>query len=33
VEVSFTHINTLLMVKVHTPHSFCSSPLVDVPIW
>jgi hypothetical protein len=30
VEVPFTPINTPLMVKVDTPHSFCSSPLVKV---
>jgi hypothetical protein len=28
VEVLFTPINTPLTVKVNTPHSFCSSPLV-----
>jgi hypothetical protein len=32
VEVPFTTINTLLMVKVNTPQSFCSSPLVKVPV-
>jgi hypothetical protein len=32
VEVPFTRINTALMVKVDTPHSFCSSPLVKVPV-
>jgi hypothetical protein len=31
VEVSFTPKNTPLMVKVNTPHSFCSSPLVKIP--
>jgi hypothetical protein len=31
-EVPFTPINTPLMVKVDTPHSFCSSPLVKVPV-
>jgi hypothetical protein len=30
VEVPLTPINTPLMVKVDTPHSFCSSPLVKV---
>jgi hypothetical protein len=32
VEVSFTPINTPLMVKAETPHSTCSSPLVKVLI-
>jgi hypothetical protein len=32
VEVPFTPINTPLMVKVDTPDSFCSSPLVKVPV-
>jgi hypothetical protein len=32
VEVSFTAINTAIMVKVDTPHSICSSPLVNVPV-
>jgi hypothetical protein len=32
VEVPFTPINTPLMVKVNTPHSFCSSLLVKVPV-
>jgi hypothetical protein len=30
VEAPFTPINTPLTVKVDTPHSFCSSPLVKV---
>jgi hypothetical protein len=30
VVVPFTPINTPLTVKVDTPHSFCSSPLVKV---
>jgi hypothetical protein len=30
VEVPFTPINTPLTVKVDTPHSFCSFPLVKV---
>jgi hypothetical protein len=30
VEVPFTPINNPLMVKVNTPHSFCSSTLVKV---
>jgi hypothetical protein len=33
VEVPFTTINTPLAVKVETPHSFCSSPLVKVPVY
>jgi hypothetical protein len=32
VEVPFTPINTPLGVKVETPHSTCSSPLVKVPV-
>jgi hypothetical protein len=32
VDVPFTPINTPLIVKVDTPHSFCSSPLVKVPV-
>jgi hypothetical protein len=32
VEVPFTPINTALVVKVDTPHSFCDSPLVKVPV-
>jgi hypothetical protein len=32
VEVQFTPINTPLMVKVNTPHSFCSSPLINFPV-
>jgi hypothetical protein len=32
VEVPFTPMNTPLMVKVDTPHSFCSSPLVKLPV-
>jgi hypothetical protein len=32
VEVAFTPINTPLTLKVETPHSTCSSPLVKVPI-
>jgi hypothetical protein len=32
VEVPFTPINILLVVKVETPHSTCSSPLVKVPV-
>jgi hypothetical protein len=31
-EFPFTPINTPLVVKVDTPHSFCSSPLVKVPV-
>jgi hypothetical protein len=32
VELPFTPINTPLTVKVNTPHSTCSSPLVKVPV-
>jgi hypothetical protein len=32
VEVPFTLVNTLLILKVKTPCSFCSSPLVMVPV-
>jgi hypothetical protein len=32
VEVPFSLINTSLMVKVKTPYSFCSYPLVKVPV-
>jgi hypothetical protein len=32
VEVPFTPINTPLKVKVETPHSTYSSPLVKVPV-
>jgi hypothetical protein len=31
-EVPLTPVNTPVMVKVDRPHSFCSSPLVKVPI-
>jgi hypothetical protein len=33
VEVSFTPINTPLMVKVDTPDCTCISPLVNVPVY
>jgi hypothetical protein len=31
-EVPLTPVNTPVMVKVDRPQSFCSSPLVKVPI-
>jgi hypothetical protein len=33
VEVPFTPINIPLTVKVNTPHSICSSPLVKVLVY